>query len=99
MTHWWQWPDSIFSFPGSFCQDSSPTQLHALTYVLLVYIEAICILLPSYFFFIGPKYHSNIYFLILVLLLIFIVLSISLNQHPKFQEVNNLYREVFLTNK
>ena len=36
MTHWWQWPDSIFSFPGSFCQDSSPTQLHALTYVLLV---------------------------------------------------------------
>ena len=35
MTHWWQWPDSIFSFPGSFCQDFLPTQLHALTYVLL----------------------------------------------------------------
>ena len=36
MTQWWQWLDSIYNFPGSFCQDSSPTQLHALSYVLLM---------------------------------------------------------------
>ena len=42
MTHWWQWPDSIYSFPGSFCQDFSPTQLRALnSYVLLVDVEFI----------------------------------------------------------
>ena len=33
MTHWWQWSDSIYSFPG---QDSLPTQLCALSYVLLL---------------------------------------------------------------
>ena len=46
MANWWQWPDSIFSFPGSFCQDSSPTQLHALTYVLL-YLYILCLCTPQ----------------------------------------------------
>ena len=36
MIHWWQWPDSIYSSPHSFCHDSSPTQLHALSYALLI---------------------------------------------------------------
>ena len=57
MTHWWQWPDSIFSFPGSFCQDSSPTQLHALTYVLLLLL--IVVIMYSQVFYVKHLFNGN----------------------------------------
>ena len=38
VTNWWQWPDSIYSFPEFFCHDPLPTQSHALLYVVLTYV-------------------------------------------------------------
>ena len=42
-----QWPDSIYSFPDSFCHDSLPTQLHALSYVFLVCVIIIFFTPPA----------------------------------------------------